>query len=207
MSGKCPNDVVDPRSLGSVRAGHEVLWPADHPNGQATAQGLAVADDVRLHVVGALGAARVQPEARIDLIEDEHHAGISARLPELVEPLLVAWRRANLAGVAGENGITWRRLVQVKALQRVDQDSCNLPFAGLNYLQREVAHVLQAENILREALVARNRLHAIPPAMVSASKRHDQGLLCVEACNPHRAHHRLRARHVEGHLVVPRDLS
>mmetsp|Transcript_30739 Transcript_30739/g.57574 ORF Transcript_30739/g.57574 Transcript_30739/m.57574 type:complete len:220 (+) Transcript_30739:496-1155(+) len=207
MARKGSDDVVDASSLLGITSCHEILGPADNADGQTTSQRLPVADDVCLDIIGALSSTWMQAEASVDLIEDQAHAVALASLLQLVEPLLISGSRAHFAVVGRKHGVTRRRLVQVEALEGIHQHGGNLAASNLNDLKGEVVHVLQAQNILRKALVPSNRLHAIPPAMVSATKGDHQGLLGVEACHSHCAHDCLGARHVERNLILAGDLS
>mmetsp|Transcript_56198 Transcript_56198/g.93408 ORF Transcript_56198/g.93408 Transcript_56198/m.93408 type:complete len:517 (+) Transcript_56198:1242-2792(+) len=207
VGGESADDVVDAGRLLRVPAGHQHLRATDDADGQPAAEGLAVAHDVGLHVVGALRAAGVQAEARVHLVEDEHHPGISAGLPQLVQPLFVAWGWADLPVVGGQHGVARGRLVQVEALQGVDQDRRDLAAAQLDGGQREGAHVLQAQHVERHALVAGDGLHAVPPPVVRPAEGDDQLLVGVEARHADGAHHGLGPGHVERHLVLPGHLS
>mmetsp|Transcript_69925 Transcript_69925/g.202653 ORF Transcript_69925/g.202653 Transcript_69925/m.202653 type:complete len:373 (+) Transcript_69925:556-1674(+) len=207
MACEGPDDVVDAGGPPGVAAGHEVLRAADDADGQAAAERLAVAHDVGLNVIRPLRAPRVQAESRVDLVEDQRDAAGRACLPQLVQPLLVTRRGPDLAVVRGKHGVARRRLVQVETLQRVDQNCCDLSFADLDDLQRKRAHVLKAEDVVGDALVARDGLHAIPPTVIGAAEGDAELPPGVEAGHTHGAHHGLRAGHVEGDLRMARDLA
>mmetsp|Transcript_73174 Transcript_73174/g.202959 ORF Transcript_73174/g.202959 Transcript_73174/m.202959 type:complete len:308 (-) Transcript_73174:521-1444(-) len=205
MPSKRPDHVIHPSGKVLVAAGHEVLRPADHADWQPAAKRLPVTHDVSLHVVGPLGTAGVQPEARVHLVKDERHARVGADAPKLVQPLLVPRSRPHLPGVAGKHRVTRRGLVKVEALQRVDQHGRDLPTPDADDLERKGVHVLQAQDVLWQTLVARDRLHAVPPAVVGAPEGNDELPVRVETGNAHGRHHGLCARHVERYLVVSRD--
>mmetsp|Transcript_78182 Transcript_78182/g.252787 ORF Transcript_78182/g.252787 Transcript_78182/m.252787 type:complete len:525 (+) Transcript_78182:507-2081(+) len=202
-----PDDVVDARGLLRVAALHEVLRAAHHADGQTAAKGLAIDDEVGLDVVSSLRTLGVQAEAGINLVEDQRNVAPRADRPQLVQPLLVTGRGADLPIVRGQDRVARRGLVEVEALQRVDQDCRDLALAQLNDLEGQLAHVLQAEDIRRDPVVADNRLHAIPPSVVRPAECHAHLPVRVEARDAHRAHHGLGAGHVEGHLGVAGDLS
>mmetsp|Transcript_28050 Transcript_28050/g.63530 ORF Transcript_28050/g.63530 Transcript_28050/m.63530 type:complete len:281 (+) Transcript_28050:547-1389(+) len=206
MAREGPDHVVDARSLLGIPPGHEVLGAADNTYRKATAKSLSVAHYVGLDIVCTLCSPRVQAEAGVHLVEDEDDAGFGARRSQLVEPFLVTRGRPHLAVVAGEHGIAGWGLVQVEALQRVHEHGGNLTAACLDDFEGHGVHVLQADNVIWQALVASNGLHAVPPAMVGPTEGDDKVLVGVEACHSDSAHHCLGARHVERNLLVARDL-
>mmetsp|Transcript_67430 Transcript_67430/g.206498 ORF Transcript_67430/g.206498 Transcript_67430/m.206498 type:complete len:500 (-) Transcript_67430:121-1620(-) len=206
MSRERTDDVVDPRGLLGIPTGHEFLRPADDADGQTAAERFAVAHDVGLDVVGALRASGVHAEPRVDLVEDEGDVAPSAHRAELMQPLLVPRGRPHLTVVGFQDGVARRGLVQVEALQGVDQHSGDLAAAGLEHPQGQRAHVLQAQDVVRYALVARDWLHAVPPTVVGPAEGDAQRLVRVEPGDPHGAHHGLGAGHVEGHLWLVRNL-
>mmetsp|Transcript_42374 Transcript_42374/g.76051 ORF Transcript_42374/g.76051 Transcript_42374/m.76051 type:complete len:294 (+) Transcript_42374:507-1388(+) len=207
MAGKGANYVVHSSGLLCVTTGHEFLGPAHNANWQPSPQSLSVADYVGLHIIGALSTPRMKAEACIDLIKDEDDSSSLAGVLQFVQPFLVASCWANLSVVAAQHGVAGRRLIEVKALKRIHKHSCNFTRPHLNHCEGQVVHVLEAEDILWQTLVASNRLHAIPPTMVRAAEGHTQRLLGVETSNSNSAHHSFCARHVERNLVVTRNFS
>mmetsp|Transcript_89725 Transcript_89725/g.192334 ORF Transcript_89725/g.192334 Transcript_89725/m.192334 type:complete len:221 (+) Transcript_89725:453-1115(+) len=193
MRRKGADDIGHARGLGGIAARHEVLRATDDAHRQASSKRLSIANDVRLDVVGALPTPRVEAEASVDLVEDKHDAGLLACGPQGVEPLLIAWRWSDLAVVGGEDGIARGRLVQVEALKDIDEHRSDLALAGLDDLQRERAHIFQAEDVVGDTLVTHHGLHAVPPAVVGTAEGHDKGLLGVETSDPHRRHDSLCA--------------
>mmetsp|Transcript_20002 Transcript_20002/g.46984 ORF Transcript_20002/g.46984 Transcript_20002/m.46984 type:complete len:327 (+) Transcript_20002:542-1522(+) len=201
------DDVVDPCCLLRVSTGHELLGTAHHANRKPATEGLPVANDVSLHVIGPLCSTRMKTKARVNLIEDQANACFGAGLLQLVEPLFVSWRRTHFAVVGGQDSIARWRLVEMEALKGIHEDRCDLAATKLNHLQGQVVHVLQAKHVLWQPLIAGHGLHSVPPAMVRTAEGYDQWLLGVEARHTHGAHHCLRARHMEGHLILARDLA
>ena len=76
-----------------------------------------------------------------------------------------------------------------------------------------VVHLAQCVGVARHRRVAGPWLHVVPPAVVGAAEAHEVRLSRVVARQAHRLHHRLGARHVEGHRVQagdglqPRDVA
>mmetsp|Transcript_32312 Transcript_32312/g.77231 ORF Transcript_32312/g.77231 Transcript_32312/m.77231 type:complete len:242 (+) Transcript_32312:804-1529(+) len=149
----------------------------------------------------------MKAKARVNLVEDQANACFGAGLLQLVEPLFVSWRRTHFAIVGGQDSIARWRLVEMEALKGIHQDRGDLAATKLNHLQGQVVHILQAKHVLWQPLIAGHRLHSVPPPMVSTTEGYDQWLLGVEACHTHGAHHCLCARHVEGHLILARNLT
>mmetsp|Transcript_67429 Transcript_67429/g.206492 ORF Transcript_67429/g.206492 Transcript_67429/m.206492 type:complete len:203 (-) Transcript_67429:1012-1620(-) len=127
------DDVIDPGGFLGVPTGHKVLRPAHDADGQTAAERFAVAHDVGLDVVGALRASGIQAEARVDLVEDEGDVAPSAHRAELMQPLLVPRGRPHLTVVGFQDGVARRGLVQVEALQSVDQHGGDLAAAGFKH--------------------------------------------------------------------------
>ena len=91
-------------------------------------------------------------------------------------------------------------------LQRVHQHAGDVA-ARAQYVQRILVHVLERVGLSRARRVADAWLHVAPPAVVRAAEPHQVRAPRVIARQPHRLHDRLRARHVERHLVQPGQLA
>src|SRR5215510_9946600 len=66
---------------------HELLAPAEHADGQSTAEALAVGDQVGLDAEILLRAAESEPEADEDLVENQHDITLAADGPQSLEPV------------------------------------------------------------------------------------------------------------------------
>src|SRR5215468_5006070 len=70
-----------------AEAFHELLAAAEHADGQAAAEALAVGDQVGLDAEILLRAAESEPEADEDLIEDQDDMALAADGPQSLEPI------------------------------------------------------------------------------------------------------------------------
>ena len=94
----------------------------------------------------------------------------------------------------------------MQRLQRVDQHAGDV-LAAAQHVQRGWVALAQRERVSCGHRVAGARLHIVPPAVVRAAKAHDLVAPGVVTRQPYRLHDRLGARHMEGHLVKPGDLT
>ena len=191
------------RALVAV-ALHPRRAAADHAHRQPAAQRLAVGDQVGLHAEVALRAARAEAEAHEHLVEDQRDAALGADLAQLAQPGgvggLVVGRAAR---AVDQRAVARRRLVRMQRLQRIHQHAGDVA-PGAQHLQAARVHVAQRVGALGRQRVAGTGLGFVPPAVVRAAEAHQVRLPRVIAGQPHRLHHRLRARHVEGQLVHAR---
>mmetsp|Transcript_12693 Transcript_12693/g.39948 ORF Transcript_12693/g.39948 Transcript_12693/m.39948 type:complete len:294 (-) Transcript_12693:1001-1882(-) len=86
---KRADHVRDAHGVVGVEAPHQLAPAAHDAHRHATAERLAVHDDVRLHAVKGLRAARGHAEARVHFVEDQRHVGGGARVAQGVQPLRV----------------------------------------------------------------------------------------------------------------------
>ena len=101
-----------------AEATHQVLAAADHADGEATREALAVSHHVGANAEIFLGAAGGEAEADEDFIEDQHDAAFGADFAQLLQPFRVsrAIERA-LARTVDERGIAGRVGVRMQRLQ------------------------------------------------------------------------------------------
>mmetsp|Transcript_57339 Transcript_57339/g.100440 ORF Transcript_57339/g.100440 Transcript_57339/m.100440 type:complete len:203 (-) Transcript_57339:1056-1664(-) len=125
MSCKSTNDIGYSCCLSWITPSHKVLWTADHANWEASTKCLSVADEVCVDIVCTLSAPWMEAEASVHFIKEEENACLVAELSQLVQPFLVSSCGTNLAVVGGKHWVTGWRLIQMEALQGVDQHSCN----------------------------------------------------------------------------------
>ena len=199
------DDVGDAQRVLGVEAAHQLLLAAHHAHGHASAERLAVHHHVGVDAVVLLRAAGRHAEPGVHLVEHEGHVALRAKRAQRLEPNRVVVHRFVRRGFADRGGhqhqVVRRRRVGVETLQRVDDDAGDLASARLDGGERRGGHVLERQHVGDFPLVPGAGLHAVPPAVVRAREAHHQLAALVERREPHRAHDRLRAGHVERNLV------
>src|SRR3982074_1950533 len=68
---------------------HQFLAAADHADGKAAGEALAVGDHVGLNAKVFLGAAGGQAKADEHLVENQNDATLGADLPKLLQPVAI----------------------------------------------------------------------------------------------------------------------
>ena len=188
-----------------LEAAHQLGPAADHADRQTAAERLAVGHQVGPDAEILLRAARREPEADEDLVEDQHDAALAADLAQPLQPGAVGGAVEACAAAAVDQGRVARRVaVRVQRLQRIDQHAGDVT-ARAQHLQGALVHVAQRVGLARRQRVAGAGLHVLPPAVVGAGEAHQVLPAGVVARQPHRLHHGLGTRHVEAHLVLAGD--
>ena len=176
---------------------------ADEANRHAARDRLSVDDHVGADAEVLLRTARSEPEARVDLVENQRHATRVAHLAQVSEPsrvLLGRFLRAPHLARHQHRVIRWRG-IRMERLNRVDEHSGDLPRTQLDDGQRCRVQILQRQTVVDRALAAEAGLHAIPPSVVGARKADDEPAARVESRKTHRRHDRFGTAHVKRHLV------
>ena len=128
-----------------------------------------------------------------------------ADLAQLPQPFGVGLPiEARAAAAVDQRAVAGRVGVGVHRLQRIHQHARDV-LAGPQHAQRVLVHVLERVGLARRRRIADARLHVAPPAVVGAAEPHQVRAPRVIARQAHRLHHRLGPRHVERHLVEPRE--
>ncbi len=207
MRGERPYDVGHAHRVLGVEPPHERLRTTHDADGHPTGHRLAVDDHVGTHAEIFLRPARGEAEARVDLVEDQRHAGLVAHRAQLPQPLTIRKRCVTgLAGAAGEqHGVVGRRRIGMKRLDRIHEHAGDLAPPTADDVERRRIHILQGQAVVHGSLAAEPRLHAVPPAVIGARETDDQLAPGVEARQSRRGHDGLGAAHVKRHLVEPRD--
>ena len=190
-----------------AEAPHQFLAAADHADGEAAGEALAVGHHVGANAEIFLGAAGGEAEADEDFVEDQHDAALGADLAQLLQPFGVgrAIERA-LARTVDERGIAGRVGVGVQRLQRIDQHAGDV-LARAQHVQRPLRHVGQRIGLVRRHRIADAGLHVAPPAVIGAGEANQMRALGVVARQPHRLHDRFGAGHVERDFVEAGNLA
>ncbi len=186
---------------------HQLLAPTHDPDRQPAAERLAVGDDIGADAEIFLRTAGSQTEAEEDLVEDQDDAALAAHLAQLLEPIGVGGAvEMGMPGTVDETRVARRVGIRMQSLQRIDQHAGDVA-AAAQHPQGVLGHILQRVGLVRGHRIADARLHVAPPAVIGAAEANQMRTGGVIAREPPRLHHRLGARHVERHLVVPGDLA
>ena len=165
---------ADVRRAVVPEALHQILAAADDADRQAAPERLAVGDHVRADAEVLLRAARREPEAGEDLVEDQRDPPLGADLAQPPQP-----RRRTPPGRTGR----WRALSTSAESLGALAFGCSAcsGFTSTQamsrrvpqHAQRLVAHVPQRVGLARRHRVADARLHVAPPAVVRAAEAHE----------------------------------
>ena len=93
----------------------------------------------------------------------------------------------------------------MQRLQRIDEDAGDVA-AAIEDLERALGQVRERQRVAGRNRIADARLNVAPPAVIGAAEAHDPAPPRMIAGQPHRLHHRLGPRHVEGDLLHAGDV-
>ena len=187
---------------------HPARFAADHTHRQTATQRFAIGDHVGCDTKVLLRAAPGQAKAQKHLVQDQGDAFGIADCTQLHQPVAVGGAVVmHFAGAIHQRRVSWCGAIGMHGLQGIDQHAGDV-VAVAQHLQGVGVHFVEGERVRgRRHGVAWAGLHVIPPAVVGASKAHDFVAPGVVARQAHRLHHRLGARHMERHLVLPGDAA